>query len=175
MNGERAMVLGAVLGLVDTLVIAAGIAAWKHGAYPSVFPAVVALGMMPALVVGIGVGYLAAESTARSIGWRRRMMVGPALAGVALLGIAFGLEVIVPLAASRPSSGCWCSNGRRATCRRASGRSRARALVTFGFGTRPPPADERGLALGGWIGFLDTVALAIPRCRATTIIALARP
>jgi hypothetical protein len=99
MNGERAMVLGAVLGLVDTLVIAAGIAAWKHGAYPSVFPAVVALGMMPALVVGIGVGYLAAESTARSIGWRRRMMIGPALAGVALLGIAFGLEVIVPLAA----------------------------------------------------------------------------
>ena len=99
MNGERAMVLGAVLGLVDTLVIAAGIAAWKHGAYPSVFPAVVALGMMPALVVGIGVGYLAAESTARSIGWRRRMMIGSALAGVALLGIAFGLEVIVPLAA----------------------------------------------------------------------------
>ena len=59
MNGERAMVLGAVLGLLDTLVIAAGIAAWKHGVYPSVFPAVIALGMMPALVIGIGVGYLA--------------------------------------------------------------------------------------------------------------------
>jgi len=99
MNGERAMVLGAVLGLLDTLVIAAGIAAWKHGAYPSVFPAVVALGMMPALVIGIGVGYLAAESTARSVGWRRRMMILPAVAGVALLGIAFGLEVIIPLAA----------------------------------------------------------------------------
>jgi len=99
MNGERAMVLGAVLGLLDTLVIAAGIAAWKHGAYPSVFPAVVALGMMPARVVGIGVGYLAAESTARSVGWRRRMMILPAVAGVALLGIAFGLEVIIPLAA----------------------------------------------------------------------------
>ena len=64
------------------------------------FPAVIVLGMMPALVVGIGVGYLAAESTARSIAWRRRMMIGlPALAGVALLGIAFGLQVIVPLAA----------------------------------------------------------------------------
>lgn len=99
MNGERAMVLGAVLGLLDTLVIAAGIAAWKHGAYPSVFPAVVALGMMPALVVGIGVGYLAAESTARSVAWRRRMMALPAVAGVALLGVAFGLELIVPLAA----------------------------------------------------------------------------
>jgi len=99
MNGERAMVLGAVLGLVDTLVIAAGIAAWKHGAYPSVFPAVVALGMMPALVVGIGVGYLAAESTGRSVAWRRRTMSVPAVAGVALLGIAFGLEVIIPLAA----------------------------------------------------------------------------
>jgi hypothetical protein len=99
MNGERAMVLGAVLGLLDTIVIAAGIAAWKHGMYPSVFPAVITLGMMPALVVGIGVGYLAAESTARSIAWRRRMMAAPAIAGVALLGIAFGLQVIVPLAA----------------------------------------------------------------------------
>jgi ABC-type Mn2+/Zn2+ transport system permease subunit len=67
--------------------------------YPSVFPAVITLGMMPALVVGIGVGYLAAESTARSIAWRRRMMAAPAIAGVALLGIAFGLQVIVPLAA----------------------------------------------------------------------------
>jgi hypothetical protein len=99
MNGERAMVLGAVLGLLDTIVIAAGIAAWKHGMYPSVFPAVITLGMMPALVVGIGVGYLAAESTARSVAWRRRMMAAPAIAGVALLGIAFGLQVIVPLAA----------------------------------------------------------------------------
>ena len=99
MNGERAMVLGAVLGLLDTLVIAAGIAAWKHGMYPSVFPAVVALGMVPALVVGIGLGYLAAESTERSVAWRRRMMTGPAVGGVALLGLAFGLEMIVPLAA----------------------------------------------------------------------------
>src|SRR3569623_1836355 len=65
MNGERAMVLGAVLGLLDTLVIAAGIAAWKHGAYPSVFPAVVALGMMPALVIGIGVGCLGGFARSR--------------------------------------------------------------------------------------------------------------
>jgi hypothetical protein len=99
MNGERAMVLGAVLGILDTLVIAAGIAAWKHGAYPSVFPSVVALGLMPALVVGIALGYLAAESTARSVAWRCCALAIPAVAGVAALGIAFGLELVVPLAA----------------------------------------------------------------------------
>jgi len=99
MNGERAMVLGAVLGILDTLVIAAGIAAWKHGVYPSVFPSVVALGLMPALVVGIALGYLAAESTARSVAWRCGSLAIPAVAGVAVLGVAFGLEIIVPLAA----------------------------------------------------------------------------
>lgn len=96
MNGERAMVLGAVLGILDTLVVAIGIATWKH---TGLFPSVVALGLMPALVVGIALGYLAAESTARSIAWRCAALVVPAVAGVALLGVAFGLETIVPLAA----------------------------------------------------------------------------
>jgi hypothetical protein len=99
MNGERAMVLGAVLGIVDTLVVATGIVTWQHGAYPSVFPSVVALGLMPALVIGIALGYLAAETSDRSIGLRRAMLATPAVSGVAALGLAFGLESIVPLAA----------------------------------------------------------------------------
>ncbi len=93
------MVLGAVLGLADTLVIAAGIALWKHGAYPSVFPSVVALGLMPALVVGIALGYVAAETTTHSVRWRRAWLALAAVAGVGALGLAFGLELIVPLAA----------------------------------------------------------------------------
>ncbi|MEO8552029.1 MAG: hypothetical protein ABI678_18760 [Kofleriaceae bacterium] len=88
-----------MLGILDTLVIAAGIAAWKHGAYPSVFPSVVALGLMPALVVGIALGYLAAESTGRSVMWRCCALAVAAVAGVAALGIAFGLELVIPLAA----------------------------------------------------------------------------
>jgi hypothetical protein len=99
MNGERAMILGAVLGILDTLVVAAGIALWKHDAYPSLFPSVVALGLMPALVVGIALGSLAAETTRHSVRRRCASLVVPAVAGVAILGVAFGLEVIVPLAA----------------------------------------------------------------------------
>jgi NhaP-type Na+/H+ or K+/H+ antiporter len=88
---------GAMLGFCNTLFVATGVGIAWHGGFALAL-IVFLFGIMPGLITGAVLGWLAARTAERDVWWRRLVLAGSAVA--VLLGLAafFGVTSVFVMA-----------------------------------------------------------------------------
>jgi hypothetical protein len=90
--------LGAVLGFVNTLLIAIGMSAEESHDRIGAVLLITMIACLPAVLTGAILGAIASALTTSSVWLRRALLIPPALGLVGGLGLMFGLTGFVPIA-----------------------------------------------------------------------------
>jgi hypothetical protein len=90
--------LGALLGFINTVVIAIGLSADDSHDRIGAVLLITMIAAIPAVLTGAVLGAIASGLTASSIWLRRALLVPPAMGLVGGLGLMFGLSAFVPIA-----------------------------------------------------------------------------
>jgi hypothetical protein len=96
--------LGALLGIVNTLVIAIGISAHEHDRIGMIV-LVSMFACVPAVLTGAVLGAIASAIPTSPVWSRRALVIAPALGLLGGLALMFGLTAFVPIA-SIPTIAC---------------------------------------------------------------------
>ena len=89
--------MGIALGALNVLFIAIGMALMEGNAHPGVVVLVVMFGMVPGVLLGAGLGWIAGLMKASPIWLRRFVLLVPAILLVAMLGSEFDLEHFIAM------------------------------------------------------------------------------